>query len=95
MYLSICVCARTKKKMFSKDKDDSHQKDKGGDDDSDGGWSDDEKQPLQTPAQQSNSAAPKDKDKGVLTAGEKLPSGTVVKKSVGRYYHNFVRLFVL
>ena len=64
--------------MFSKDKDDK-DKDKDGDDDSDSGWSEDEKK-SQTQAQQSHSG-PKEKG-AVLAAGEKLPSGSVVKKSV-------------
>lgn len=67
--------------MFSKDKDDQHHKDKDGDDDSDSGWSEDEKKSqTQTQAQQSLSG-PKDKG-AVLAAGEKLPSGAVIKKSV-------------
>ena len=68
--------------MFSKEKDENHSKGKNGDDDSDGGWSDDEKQ---QPVQQSNSAAAL-KDKGAsLAAGEKLPSGVIIKKSVCTY----------
>eukprot|EP01035_Chromulina_nebulosa_P028262 gene28262-37290_t len=67
--------------MFSKDKDDQHHKDKDGDDDSDSGWSEDEKK-TQTQAQQSHSGP---KEKGtVLAAGEKLPSGAVVKKSISK-----------
>ena len=74
-YLSVF----TGYQMFSKDKDDQHHKDKDGDDDSDSGWSEDEKK-TQTQAQQSHSG-PKEKG-AVLAAGEKLPSGAVVKKSV-------------
>ena len=73
------VCPVSTYKMFSKDKEDQQHKDKDGDDDSDSGWSEDEKK---SQTQQSSISGTKDKG-AVLAAGEKLPSGTVIKKSVG------------